>query len=138
MKRRDFLKQSAAAAATALAAPAILRADDQAAAKNPIVGAGEHRYECIHNWGRLPDHLQWQTTHGVTLDAAGLPYIKHQAYGDTPMDTIVVFDPDGRYVRSFGKEYHKGGHGIDIRKEGGVEFLYLSDIFNRQVVKTTL
>jgi hypothetical protein len=41
-------------------------------------------------------------------------------------------------VRSFGKEYHQGGHGIDIRKEGGQEFLYLCDVFHRQVVKADL
>jgi hypothetical protein len=142
MKRRDFLKQSATTAvgATALAAgaPALLRADDHPSRKNPIIGQGEYRYECLHNWGQLPAHLTWQTTHGVTIDEDGFIYIKHMGYGDTPMDTIVVFDPDGRYVRSFGKEYHKGGHGIDVRKEGGQQFLYLSDIENRQVVKTTL
>ena len=53
------------------------------------------------------------------------------------MDTIVVFDKDGNYVRSFGKEYYPGGHGI-MFEEGGEEFLYLSDIFHRQVVKTNL
>jgi hypothetical protein len=54
------------------------------------------------------------------------------------MDVIVVFDPDGKYVRSFGKKYFRGGHGIDIRKEGGEEFLYLSDVHHRQVIKTNL
>ena len=38
----------------------------------------------------------------------------------------MVFDPEGKFVRSFGKEYHGGGHGIDIREENGQEFLYLS------------
>ena len=41
-------------------------------------------------------------------------------------------------MRSFGKEYHGGGHGIDIRKEGGEEFLYLCDRSHRQVIKTNL
>ena len=44
----------------------------------------------------------------------------------------------GRYVRSFGKDLHKGGHGIDVRKEGNEEFLYLCDITHRHVIKTTL
>ena len=54
------------------------------------------------------------------------------------MDAIVVFDPAGKFVRSFGKEYHGGGHGIDIRKENGQEFLYLCDVKNRLVAKATL
>jgi len=141
MKRRDFLKQSAAAGAAAWAAgiaPNVLRAEDKAGTKNPIIGKGEYRYECVHDWGKLPRNIRWQTTHGVAVDEAGFIYIKHQGHGDAVMDTIVVFDKDGNYVRSFGKEYYPGGHGIDVRKEGGEEFLYLSDIYHRQVVKTNL
>jgi hypothetical protein len=141
MRRRDFLKQSAAAGATVLvagSAPGILNAANQSDSRNPIIGEGEFRYECIHNWGELPDHLHWETTHGVTVDQAGLVYIKHQGLNKTPLDTILVFDPQGKFVRSFGKEYYPGGHGIDIRKEGGEEFLYLSDIAHGQVAKTTL
>jgi hypothetical protein len=140
MKRRTFLKQTAAGATTlAGGGPTLLFAADDASRARPVIGRGEHRYECDHHWGQLPDHLQWQTTHGVTIDDDGFIYIKQQGHGDKPaMDTILVFDPTGRFVRSFGKEYHRGGHGIDIRREGGEQFLYLSDTHNRQVVKTTL
>jgi len=141
MKRREFLKTTAAGAAALAAgstAPAFLNASDKAASNNAIIGKGEHTYECIHGWGELPSTLRWETTHGVTVDAAGFIYIKHHGHGGTPLDTICVFDPQGKFVRSFGKEYYPGGHGIDVRKEGSEEFLYLSDIHNRQVVKTNL
>ncbi len=141
VSRRQFLKTAAAAGSAALlsgVAPAFLGAEDKADSKRPIIGSGEHRYECHHGWGEVPSHLTWQTTHGVCVDAAGLVYIKHQGHGDKPMDTILVFDPHGKFVRSFGKEYYPGGHGIDLRKESGTEYLYLSDVHNRQVVKTTL
>jgi hypothetical protein len=142
MKRRDFLKTGAAVAgAAALASssgPAFLNASDKSGSKKVVIGTGDFRYECDHDWGRLPDSLRWETTHGVTIDEAGLVYIKHQGHGAHPMDTIVVFDPAGKFVRAFGKEYYPGGHGIDVRKENGTQFLYLSDIFNRQVVKTSL
>jgi hypothetical protein len=134
MKRRTFLKRAAAA----VAAPGVLRAADKADSKNPIIGLGEHRYECVHGWGQLPTSLRWETTHGVCIDSAGLVYVVHQGLGDFVMDTVVVFDPAGKFVRSFGKEFYPGGHGIDVRKEGKDEFLYLCDIHNRQVVKTTL
>src|SRR5690349_12732337 len=102
MQRRDFLKQSAAAG-LALGGPAILGARDKSGTKNPILGKGEHRYECVHDWGKLPRRLKWQTTHGVAIDEEGLVYIKHQGHGGTPaIDTIVVFDPRGKFVRSFG------------------------------------
>jgi hypothetical protein len=138
MKRRDFLKKAAGAGAVLAAAPAVITAADKSGTRNPIIGTGAYRYECIHDWGVLPRRLRWQTTHGICVDAAGLIYIKHQGHGDAPMDTIVVFDNKGKFVRSFGKAYYPGGHGIDLRKEGGQEFLYLSDIHNRQVIKTDL
>jgi hypothetical protein len=138
MRRREFIKQTAAAGAAALAAPAILGATDKAGTKNAIVGEGEYRYECIHNWGELPSQLHWETTHGVAVDEEGLVYIKQQGHGGTPMDTIVVFDPKGKLVRSFGKEYYPGGHGIDLRKEGKEELLYLCDIAHGVVAKTNL
>jgi hypothetical protein len=139
MRRRTFLKRTAATGAAAvLSAPAILNATDKSDSKPKIIGKGAYRYECIHDWGHLPNHLRWETTHGVTIDEAGLVYIKHQGLTKTPLDTIVVFDDKGKFVRSFGKEYYPGGHGIDIRKEGNEEFLYLSDIAHGQVAKTNL
>jgi hypothetical protein len=142
MRRRDFLKSTTAAGAALVAAgggPYFLNASDKAGSKPPVVGSGEHRYECVHGWGQLPPSLVWQTTHGVTLDADGFVYIKHQGHPGKPeIDTIVVFDPAGKFVRSFGKGYHPGGHGIDIRKEGSEEFLYLCDVAHGWVVKTNL
>ena len=139
MRRRNFLKQAAAGAAALTAGPLFLHAEDKAGGKSAVIGEGKYRYECDHNWGELPSSIQWQTTHGVTIDAAGLVYITHQGYGKDVMDTVVVFDPQGKYVRSFGKQWHTGGHGIDIRKDGGEEFLYLSNMTEGgPVVKTTL
>jgi hypothetical protein len=139
--RREFLKTTAAAAlatASTTALPTILHAEDKAGSKLPVLGSGDHAYEAIHGWGELPSHVVWGETHGVTVDEAGLVYIKHRSSAPEPMDAIVVFDADGKYVRSFGKEYHKGGHGIDVRKENGEEFFYLCDVFNRLVAKTNL
>ncbi len=142
MDRRTFLQQTMAATGVALAAstgPILLGMENKSGSQTPVIGQGEHRYECLHNWGELPAKLQWQTTHGVCIDEAGFIYIKMQGHaGKAPLDTIVVFDPKGKFVRSFGKDYHPGGHGIDIRKEGKEEFLYLCDVSHRQVIKATL
>jgi hypothetical protein len=137
--RRDFFKTSTAVAAAAYAGPTILGAEDKAGSKLPIVGSGEHTYECIHSWGELPSQVTWGDTHGVAVDAAGLIYIKHRNnHAADLMDSIVVFDPAGKCVRSFGDEYNGFGHGIDIRQEGSEEFLYLSCIQKGLVTKTTL
>jgi hypothetical protein len=136
--RREFLKRAAAVTVSTAVAPTILHAADKSGGKLPLLGDGDHRYEVIHDWGQLPADVAWGETHGVAVDQAGRIYIKHRSTTAAPMDAIVVFDPDGKTIRSFGKEYHGGGHGIDIRKEGGEEFLYLSDIEHRHVTKTTL
>lgn len=136
--RRQFLKATAAAAIGTAVVPTVLSAEDKAGSQTPVLGSGDHTYEAIHQWGQLPGHVVWGETHGVAIDRAGLIYIKHRSTAAEPMDSIVVFDPEGKYVRSFGKEYHGGGHGIDIRTEGNDEFLYLCDVKNRLVAKTTL
>jgi hypothetical protein len=66
-------------------------------------------------------------------------YITHQGVGNK-MDTVLVFDPKGKFVRSFGKEWHGGGHGIEIRKDGSEEFCYHTNTWTptMKVVKTTL
>jgi hypothetical protein len=143
--RRTFLKAMSASALVAPLAPSIVSAADKAAGKTPVIGEGEHRYECHHVWGQVPSHIHWFETHGVAIDKAGHIFITHRGGGDKPkssamaQDTIVVFDPDGKFVRSFGKAYHGGGHGIDIREENGQEFLYLAMMMPVDlVVKTDL
>jgi hypothetical protein len=140
MNRRHFLKTSAvAAAATASSGPHLLGVTRRTDDPHPIVGDGAFQYECHHNWGKLPASIAWQTTHGTAVDSQGLVYITHQGVGKNVMDTVVVFDDKGKYVRSFGKEWHGGGHGIDIRKDGSDEIIYLSHISNDgPVVKCTL
>jgi len=136
--RRAFLKVTSVAAIAAAAGPTILGAQDKPGKKLPILGEGEFKYEAHHGWGEVPAHIKWGETHGVAVDEAGLIYIKHRSNAPEPMDAIAVFDAAGKFVRSFGKEYHGGGHGIDIRKDGGEEFLYLCDVKHGIVAKTNL
>lgn len=123
--RRQFIQGTAAASAAALAAPGIATAkkSDQA----PIIGEGDHRYEVLHHWPQLPEQYSWQITHNVAIDSEGLLYVIHQGkYELKDHPSIFVFDPDGKYVRSFGTQFQGGGHGLDIRNEGGQDFLYVT------------
>ncbi len=122
--RRQFLNRAAAGSAVVLAAPAIVTAKKT---DGPlIVGVGEHQYEVQHMWPQLPDSFQWQTTHNVAVDSEGLLYVIHEGKLDqSDHPSILVFDAEGKYVRSFGQEFQGGGHGIEIRQEGGQDFLYV-------------
>lgn len=122
--RREFLQATAGAMAIA-AAPTILTASKTR--ESTIIGAGDYRYEVIHYWPQLPDKFSWQTTHNVALDKAGNLYVIHEGHADKPEHpSIFVFDPDGKYVRSFGQQFQGGGHGLEVREEDGEEFLYVA------------
>ena len=136
--RRHFLQRASLAAAV-FAVPPFLRADDKSEARNPVLGRGEHQYECLHDWGELPSRIKYGNTHGVAEDAQGRLYIKHTVgAGSESADAVVVFDADGKFIRSWGKEFRGGAHGLHIHQEGGQEFFYLCDTGRRLVVKTTL
>jgi hypothetical protein len=133
--RRSFL----ATAATAAAAPAFLRATDKSGTKPPILGQGERQYEPIHDWGELPRTIKYGNTHGVCEDSQGNIYVHHtvNAASDSA-DTMVVFDSNGKFIRSWGRQFKGGAHGLTLRKEGSEEFLYLCDFQHGIVTKRTL
>ena len=135
--RRRFLASSTAAMVAAGVAPALHGASDKAGNRPLVLGPEGHRYEVHHDYLTPPAAIRWQDTHGVAVDAEGLIYVKHRTKTVDEVDAVVVFDQAGQVVRTFGAEYHGGGHGIDVRKEGGEEFLYLCD--NKgYIAKTTL
>ena len=121
--RREFL----AAAAAAPLSPILLNVQDKAGTKAPVLGEGAFQYEAIHDWGELPPHIKWGNTHGVVEDSQGNIHVHHtvHATSESP-DSMVVFDRNGKFVRSWGKELRGVAHGLDIRKEGNEEFLYLT------------
>lgn len=129
LDRRSFLKSSAIAAIAAPAliesAPFVHAADKSGSRKT--VGSGEHVFECHHDFYQLPGEFSWQITHNVAVDSAGHVYVIHEGDAnkkDHP--SIFVFDADGKYVQSFGPQFQGGGHGLEIRKEGSEEFLYVT------------
>lgn len=121
------------------AAPAILGAQDKAGAKLPVTGEGAFQYEVIHDWGELPRTIRYGNVHGVCVDSQGYIYIHHTVHATSESDdSMLVFDPAGKFVRSWGNEFKGGAHGLHINKEGSDEFLYLCDTRRNIVMKTTL
>lgn len=126
-------------ATTAAVAPAILRAQDKSGTKLPVVGSGAHTYEVHHDWGELPKNIAYGNTHGVVEDSQGHIYIHHTVHATSESsDSMVVFDAKGKFIKSWGKDFKGGAHGLHIRKEGSTEYLYLCDTKRAVVVKATL
>ncbi len=134
--RRSFLVTAAATGAAITAAPLVLGTDRKSGAGLAIIGDGPFTYECIHHWGSdsLPaGHEYGGASHGVTIDSQGMVYITHHG----KPGSIFVFDPTGRFVKAMVDDLRINdpksagdkvarGHGINIRREGNEEFLYLS------------
>jgi hypothetical protein len=131
MQRRTFL--------TGLAAPLILGAQNKSGSNKPVFGTGDHTYEVTHDWGQLPADIKYGNTHGVCEDSQGHIYIHHTVSksSESP-DSMVVFDAQGKFVKSWGSAFRGGAHGLTIRREGSTEYLYLCDTQRGVVVKSTL
>lgn len=136
ISRRRFLAVSGAATAW-VACPSILKG--QTTVTRPILGSGEHTYECIHDWLTPPPNIAWGDTHGLAVDRHGHIYVAHTVNSSSvSSDAVLVFDQKGKFMKSWGAEFRGGAHGLDLRKEGSEEFLYHCDTRRRKVVKTTL
>jgi DNA-binding beta-propeller fold protein YncE len=133
MSRRDFLAGGAGFALAAGSGIAWARSEKL------ILGTGEFRYECIHDWIKPPNGMVFGDTHGVAQDSLGRIYVGHTVNSESRVgDAICVYDEHGKFLYSFGGRFRGGAHGLDIRKEGGEEFLYHCDVANRLVAKTKL
>ena len=141
--RRQFIK-SAGSAAVAVLSPQLLGMTRKSGAERPVVGSGEHQFEVIHDWGKLPKHIRYGNTHGICEDSQGNIYVHHSVHSSSDVpDSLVIFDSEGRFVGSWGKEYQGSAHGLHLQREGSEEFLYLSardykDLDRNIVAKTTL
>ncbi len=124
--RRAFLSTASATGVAILASPAIATSKTRSASE-VIIGEGAHRYRVVHQWAQLPSPYTWQTTHNVAVDSNNHLYVIHEGL-ESKVDhpSIFVFDERGKLIRSFGQELQGGGHGLEVRKEGSEEFLYVT------------
>lgn len=133
MSRRNFLFVTGTAVAASVFMPELAFARSRG--EEPIIlGAGNHRYEWVRGWGKLPTGMEYGATHGaVQVDSKGLIYVNT----DTE-NAIIVFDANGKFVKSLGKEWKGGTHGMQIRREGNQEFIYLTNLARSEFGKITL
>ena len=105
----------------------------------PIIRAGSRAYEAHHDWGDLPNSIAYGNCHGVQVDSSGCVWVHHTVHRTSASDhSVVVFDPNGRFMRSWGGAFAGGAHGFRLVREGSEEFLYFCDVRHRIVQKTDL
>ena len=87
------------------------------------IGGGEHTYEWLEKWGKIPDSESARTGwahHGIAVSETGNVIAFHQ--GDPH---VLTFDPDGNLVSSWNGTVDNA-HGMTIVKEGSTEYLWLA------------
>jgi hypothetical protein len=123
LDRRRFLFATGAIAASAAAlAPATSPAaspNQNQAPTELVTGNGEWTYRVISAWGHLPADVAFGGTHGgIAQDSAGNLYISTQS-----RTGILVYTPDGAYIRSIATQYPEV-HSIIYAREGAEDYLY--------------
>jgi hypothetical protein len=109
------------------------RSPDAPAAKKvqPVrMGCGIMTFDTVPGWGLRPDgQSALGPTHGaVVIDQAGNIYTS-AAKG------VVVFSPDGKVVQSYLGDAYSNIHDMEIRDEGGVEFIFAARNVNAEGIK---
>ncbi|HEY3289015.1 MAG TPA: hypothetical protein VGK87_02700 [Anaerolineae bacterium] len=92
-------------------------------------------YDWVEGWAQIPDTASGREngrTHGVVVTDAGHVMVFNQANPG-----VLTFDAQGKLISSWGDRF-AGAHGMTLVKEGGTEYLWLTDQNSHEVVKTTL
>ncbi len=87
-----------------------------AALAEPIyVGKGKFRYRVEVGWGQLPEGWSFVEVVAVATDSAGSAFVFNR--GQHP---VVVFDRQGKFLRSWGEGLFVRAHGISIGPDDSV------------------
>ena len=84
-------------------------------------------YRVVADFPQLPKGVRLAGVSGVALDSKGNVFVFHR--GEEP---ILVFEPSGKFVRSFGKGLFKSAHGLRIDRDDN---LWTTDNADHVVIK---
>jgi sugar lactone lactonase YvrE len=78
-------------------------------------------YEEVRDWAQLPPNTKWGEVAWVDIDAKGLVYAFQRADRDTKAPAnVLVFNADGRFLRSMAREVFRDPHGLRILRDGAI------------------
>lgn len=84
-----------------------------------ILGSGDHRYRVVEDWAQLPDGWEMMDVAAVAVDGNDRVYVFNRS--EHPM---MVFEPDGSFVKSWGEGVFSRAHGLHI---GPDDMMYCTD-----------
>jgi streptogramin lyase len=77
--------------------------------------AGESRYRKVEPWAQLPPGYSWGTMSAVAIDGRGNVYGFQR---DAPTSKVIVFDAQGKYLKTWGEGTFPGAHGMRALRHG--------------------
>ena len=82
-------------------------------------------YETVRDFGTLPDGRSWGSVSAINIDIDGVNVWAGDRCGanscaGSDVDPIVLLDPEGNVLRSFGAGLITWPHGMDVDREGNV------------------
>ena len=93
-----------------------------------LIGEGKFKYEVSgEDWGELPEGWEYKDATAVAVDSKDNVYVFNR--GGHP---IIVYDQDGRFLRSWGEDVFKMPHGVAV---GPDDLIYCVDSGNHTVQK---
>lgn len=94
------------------------------------IGSGDYCYEPQENWAKLPEGWVMGEVAAVAVDDRDRVYVFNRS--ERPM---MVFDPDGNLLSTWGQDLFKWPHGLHI---GPDQAIYCTDEGSHTVCKCTL
>ena len=92
-----------------------------------VVGAQELQYQLVSDWAKIPGGA-WGVMAAVGTDAKGNVY----AFQRADSAKVMVFDPQGNFLREWGSDVFEFPHGLTVGTDGSV---WVCDKKREQVLK---
>lgn len=130
--RRTFLKNTGLASGLIALTPSyILKAKPKL--NEEVIGHGDFKYRVHSQWGVLDTgKYPVNNCHEMVQDSLGRLIL----LTDEARNNILIYDKSGKLLDSWTLGL-KGAHGLSFHKEGGEDFLYITDTASGKVLKTT-
>jgi DNA-binding beta-propeller fold protein YncE len=94
----------------------------------------QRQYVHDPSWGKLPEGLaDWNYVPAVAVDSRDRIYVNQRG-----APSIIVYSRTGEILGTWGEQFEKGAHGLQLRQESDGEYLYFTDVDRHCVVKCTL
>jgi sugar lactone lactonase YvrE len=118
------MRRTPVAAVTAMLAAVQLSAQ-VTTATSPPVNDRPNPYQTIEGWAKMPDGRTWGSTSAVGIAADGASiWVAERCAANTcvgsTLDPVILFDPTGKVVRTFGSGLIQRPHGLTVDHEGNV------------------